>query len=192
MLDAGSAFGYVSCGIPSETAMSNYSEHVNNTLNNFKKLGGWFERTANRVKEGHDRFINSRIWELGKRLNENHRNRFIGAFDIGYLNTIESQSEAQGLMRNYIMANPNVMTSYLDGKIEGYNGDFTCSGVGSVNPFYRQAVNGIIMKTEDGYERTNYILPSHYNLSFHDKINILSTWESSNRFLMKDIFTFTG
>lgn len=189
MVNAGLAFGMSCSGSQTPEGVVNYSALVNQTINSFAEFGGWFAKTAQNTKEKLDNFLNSNVWEFSKRFNSFNNDRYIGAFDIGYLDTLEKQMESQGLMRNYIYANP-LMYDLCNQEEYKDNPLFIAEDYGreKANPFYRAATDGLLMKEGDKYVVNHYLNSTPRALDFTDQVNIQRTWNATNSFIARKMF----
>ena len=194
-LNATSAFSMGTSGSLSQGAADAYNAYMGNLYDRYSNLGGWLGETLNTVKTEHENFMNSRLWEFSKRVNKD--GHFVGRFEIGYLSEAHYQSQATGIMRNYIMANPNVMQLYMDDRISGFEGEFAslCSGLGRDNYYYNKAIDGMnIYDTETGLARTDYNASrdGRTALSVRERIDINRTWNASNLHVAKGLFDMTN
>lgn len=197
-MNSAAAFSYAISGSMTEQSMNQYANMLNASHQQVKALGGWLAQQAEKTMDGFNQFVNSRAWELGARMLKKNDGEYVGRFDIGYLGSMAGLQGAEGFMRNYIMANPEVMQLYLDGEISGYDGEFheSCSGVGRANPYYRKAMHGIVHFTE--VDETRRAVHTHYHdtgggqLSFRQRDNIQKTYNAINHHLAATQFDFTS
>ncbi len=189
------AFSFACGGVMSEKQMQNYAQYVQVGVDNARSLGGWIAKQAETTLTKFNNFLDSRIWELADRLTYKNEGEYVGRFDIGYLSSLEAQQNAQGFMRDYIMANPKVMQLYLDGELSGYDTGFSsyCKGVKEENVYYRKAMNGVV-HIED-----NKAMHSHFtdsfsgdSLSFRERVNIQRTWLATQYHLASTLFDPTS
>lgn len=192
-----SAFTHGCSGAMSEQTAGMLDTFLTGLYSGYQGLTGWLGDAVNTVKESHEKFMNSRMWEFSKRIN-GADGKWVGAFDIGYLSDIKYQQQATGFMRNYIMANPMAMEMYLQEQISGYGGDFAnlCVGVGEENFYYRQAMHGLLnYNTEE-----NTLCRTLYNdsrnggehISFSNRVDIQRTWRATNQHLLAGLFDPTS
>lgn len=186
-------------GAQTESSMGAYQSYVNQYSQNVPTgLSGWLADKAQQVQSNFAGFMNSRLWEYSARLLGEGNGEYVGRFEIGYLGTINGLQSAEGLMQNYIMANPNVMKLYNDDLIEGYGGEFSpmCTGVGRDNFFFRQATNGVNRKEEidetEKWVRTNFHDTVGEALSFRDRVNIHKTWAAVDSHLANTYLDITS
>lgn len=193
-LNATSAFSMGTSGSLSAGAADAYNTYMGNLYNSYTNLDGWLGETLKAVKVEHQNFMNSRLWEFSKRINKD--GHFVGRFEIGYLSEAHFQSQATGLMRNYIMANPNVMRMYLDERISGFEGEFSalCHGLGRDNYYYNKAIDGMnIYDPEKGLSRTTFHTSrdAGVGLSMRERMDISRTWTASNAHIARDQLDMT-
>lgn len=198
-MNAADAFSYSVSGSLNEDSVRRYADYVQVSYQNAKSLGGWLGTQAEKTLDRFNDFVSSRTWELGKRLlRGSDKEAYVGAFDIGYVGSLESQQSSAGFMRNYIMANPEVMQLYLDGVLDGYGGDVNhhCSGVGIQNTFYRKATDGVVLLNKEN--DVHVARHRHFNeaigsgLSQRERIDIQRTWLATNHHLAKSLFDPTS
>lgn len=197
-MNAADAFSFSCAGAIDEGRMRQYAGYVQMNFDNVKGMGGWLAKEAEKTLDRFSNFMNSRAWELSKILTGNGDGEYVGRFDIGYLGSLNAQQQAQGFMRDYIMANPLVMQMYLDGGLEGYGGDFSqfCNSVGKNNVFYRNATHGIVQtETKDDVQKTWF---SHFGdvpgtgMSFREQADIMRTWKATNHLIGSQLFDMTS
>lgn len=192
-MNSAHAFTYAMSGSFTDQQMEQNAAYVSQNVSALQGAGGWLAGQATKIMDGFSNFLNSRAWELGKRLVGEDKGNYVGRFDIGYLGTSESILGAQGLMTNYIMANPLHMQAFLDGRIEGYDDLHTrCVGVGIVNPYYRKARHGVLdLQVVEG---KNVLSHSHFTdsgteaLAFRDIAAIDRTWSAADYHRAKGLF----
>lgn len=196
-MNRANAFSYAISGTMGERQIQNYAEFVNLAHQNLAGVGSWLQSQAQKTMENFNNFVNSRAWEMSSRLAKKNEGEYVGRYEIGYLGSVEGLQDAQGFMRNYIMANPNVMQMYLDGELSGYDGEFhaRCTGVGEENIYYRKAMNGVLhfRETDNGKQLHH----THYheignNLSFRERVDIQRTWAASDHHLAATEFDITS
>lgn len=193
------AFALSCGGVVTENQMSQYAQYVNVGVQQAKAMGGWISKQAEATLERFNTFLNSRAWELSSRTDGSKEGEWVARFDIGYLSNMGAQQRAEGLMRDYIMANPVIMQLYLDNQISGYNGEFSnfCTGIAEDNYFYRNATHGLVMlETVDDIPKANRTYHTDSmakgNLSFRERVNIQRTWEASNMHVANTLFDNTS
>lgn len=197
-MNSANAFSYAISGSYTEDQMARHAQYVNQNTSVFQQAGGWLAEQANRMLTGFNNFLNSRAWEMGKRLLNNQDGEFVGQFEIGYLGSLHAQQNAQGFMRDYIMANPNVMQDYLAENIEGYGGNFSslCTGVKEDNIFYRRAMNGLLnLEKADNkpqLRHTHYYDSLSGSLAFRPRVDIQKTWVATDHHRAKNMFDVTS
>lgn len=193
-MNSAHAFSYAIAGGFTDQQMQKNAAYVNQNLMSAQAAGGWLAQQANKILDGFNEFLDSRAWEMGKRIRSGYEGDFVSYYDIGYLGSVDGINNAQGLMRNYIMANPNRMQGYLDGKVTGYDGEFQalCNGVGTDNYFYRKAVDGVLLLTKEEEEvkltRTSYFETLGGQLSFRNREDIARTWRADDYHMLKGMF----
>lgn len=197
-MNSANAFIYACSGSYNEEQMSNYSNFVNQNVNQFQQMGGWLAEQANKTLDGFNTFLNSKAWELGKRLIGKTDEDHVGRFEIGYLGSVETLQGSQGFMRDYIMAHKGVMQGYLDESLEGYGGEFSplCSGVGESNLFYRRAMDGVLdlqmVDEKPTLQHVNYNETVGGGLSFRQKVDIHKTWNALDKHMADGLFDVTS
>lgn len=192
-MNSAHAFSYAMSGSFTDEQMAQNAAYVSQNVSALQGAGGWLAGQATKIMDGFSNFLNSRAWELGKRLLGEDKGNHVGRFDIGYLGSSEAILAAQGLMTNYIMANPRHMQAYLDGQIDSYDDLHTlCQGVGVVNPYYRKARHGVLdLQVVEG---KNVLSHSHFTdsgserLSFRDIAAIDRTWNAADYHRAKGLF----
>lgn len=182
-MNSSDLFAFGISGSQTEQSIGQYQAFVNQS-NAVAPSGisSWLKDKVDGLQQNFVGFVNSRLWEYSTRLLGEGSGEYVGRFDIGYLRTIEGLQSAEGLMQNYIMANPNVMKLYQDDIIEGYGGNFSplCKGIGRDNLFFRQATNGVARQEGEGEDR--HWLRTHFQdsignaLSFRERVDIHKTW----------------
>lgn len=194
-MNSAHAFSYATSGSYTEAQMAKHTDYIHQSLAAFQSGGGWLAEQANKAMDGFNKFLNSRAWELGKRLLNKQDGEFVSRFEIGYLGSADAILSADGYMRDYIMAHPGLHQDYLDKTFAGFDGNFhkLCIGVGDTNPFYRKAMNGLLnLETVDEVTTLRH---THYNdsmgggLSFRDRVNIQKTWAAASHHRAKGLFT---
>lgn len=194
-MNATSAFSMGTSGSLSAGAAEAYDAYMGNIYSRYGNLDGWLGETLKTVKTEHQNFMNSRMWEFSKRVNKD--GHFVGRFEIGYLGDAVFQSKATGLMRNYIMANPEVMQLYLDERISGFGGEFSslCHGLGRDNYYYNKSIDGMnIFNAETGLSRTDYHTSRDggTSLTARERMDIARTWNASNVHIARNLFDMTS
>lgn len=178
-----SAFSRGCGGALSSEAAQVYDNFIGNMLQKYDNLTGWLSETVDSVKKAHGNFMASKMWEFSNRIGRS--GHYVGRFEIGYLSEVEYQRQATGFMRNYILANPNVMALYDTEQISGYDGEFSglCEGIGWDNHYYAKAMDGLVTKNEqDQYLYTTYrtSLDEGKHLSPRERFDIQRTWLASD------------
>lgn len=197
-MNSANAFAYACSGAMNESDVRNYAQYVQLNNERVSRLGGWFAEQAKKTFDRFNDFVDSRAWELSKRLSGNNYGDYVGRFEVGYLGSLEGQQNAEGFMRDYIMANPDVMKLFGDEVIEGYGGDFSkhCRGIGRDNPFYRKAMNGVVNLRKEGEVSKADI--SHFNdsalngLPIRSIFDIQRTWHATRHHIAKNLFDPTS
>jgi len=198
-MNSSDLFAFAVAGAQTEQSIGQYQNFVNQT-NAIQPTGvsDWLKSKVDNLQQNFTSFVNSRLWEYSTRLLGEGKGEYVGRFDIGYLGTIEGLQSAEGLMQNYIMANPNVMKLYQDEIIDGYGGKFSplCSGIGRDNFFFRQANNGVLRQEGEGEEqqwlRTHFHDSTGNKLSFRERVNIHKTWNAVNEHLATTYLDITS
>lgn len=197
-LNSAHAFSYAISGSFTEESINKYAAYVNNTTAKLQQMGGWLGQQAINTMKGFDSFLNSRAWEMSKRLLSKEDGEYVGRFDIGYLGSISALQGADGYMRDYIMAHEGLMTDFLAEEIEGYDGDFSnfCKGVGEENLFFRRAMNGLLnLRTVDEkaeLRRTHYNDSLGGRLSFRERVDVQKTWAAIDHHRANTMFDLTS
>lgn len=197
-MNSANAFSYAISGSFTEDTINQYADYVNQTTSMFQNMGGWLGEQAKKTLNNFDNFLNSRAWEMSKRLLNTQDGEYVSRYAIGYLGSVTALQGAQGYMRDYIMAHPALQQAYLDEEIEGYNGEFShfCNGVGEANLFYRRAMNGVLNLQEvDGKQHLRH---THYNdslsgrISFREREDIHKTWRAIDHHRLSSVFDLTS
>lgn len=192
-MNSAHAFAYAMSGSFTDQQIAQNAAYVNQNVAAVQAAGGWLAGQATKILDNFNNFLNSRAWEFGRRLNAQSENGYVGRFDVGFLGTADAILGAQGLMSNYIMANPRHMQAMLDGLIDTYSDlSMSCVGVGAANPFYRKAMHGIMdLQMVDGKPVLSH---SHFQdtngtlVSFTDLDSIHRTWKASDIHRAKGLF----
>lgn len=192
-MNSAHAFAFATSGSFTDSQMQQNAAYVNKNIAEAQSAGGWLANQATKIMDGFTNFLNSRAWEFSKRFGADENGEYVGRFEIGYLGTADAIMNAQGLMPNYIMANPRHMQAHLDGKIMGYeNLHALCTGVGASNAYYRKAMDGVLnVQTVDGKNKadhTHYIDSGSNRLGFRDLVNIQKTWSAADYHRAKGMF----
>lgn len=197
-MNSANAFSYAISGSFTENQIAKYGDYVNQSASLLQGAGGWLAQQANKTLETFDKFVNSRAWEMGKRLLGTSDGDYVGRYEIGYLGSIEALQGAQGHMRDIIMAHPAMMQMYLDEEISGYGGDFSNwnTGVGADNLFYRRVMNGVLnLETVDDkaqLRHTHYFDTVGGQLSFRERVDSHKTWAAIDHHRAKKMFDLTS
>lgn len=178
------AFVYAASGSMNEHVANIYNQQFNSYYNNLgTNLTGWLGETIQTVKNEHDYFMRSRMWELGTKLRGNE-GMFVGRYEIGYLGDVIYQQAAEGFMRDIIMANPIMMELYQQGRVSGYDGDINrlnC-GIGRDNYYYNKVQNGYLNNDNGVYKHTTFktTRDNMTSYSVRERHNAHRTWRASN------------
>lgn len=197
-LNSAHAFSYAISGAFTEEAINKYADYVNGTTAMLQNVGGWLGQQATKTMDGFDNFMNSRAWEMSKRLLGKEDGEYVSRYAIGYLGSLNGLRDAEGYMRDYIMAHPGVMQDYLDKEIVGYEGDFShfCTGVAEDNLFYRRAMNGLL--NLQVVDEKPQLRTTHYNdtlggkLPFRERVDIQKTWRAIDHHRLSTTFDITS
>lgn len=191
-------FAYAVGGAQTESSIGAYQNYVN-TQSGVPPSGltGWISEKATQLNQSFNKFVSSRLWEFSARLLGDGAGDHVGRFEIGYLGTISGLQNSEGVMRDYIMANPNVRKLYDEELIEGYKGEFsnTNTGIGKDNYFFRQANDGVVRKdleAPDQWTHSHFYETNNHRLSFRERVNIHKTWTAVNEHLAKSCFDITS
>jgi hypothetical protein len=106
------------------------------------------------------------------------------------LNTLETIQRAQPIMQRWIMAEPTVRSIYHDNRCDGFFGeyqDIEPDKIGDTHYDYRRVMDTMVSFEEDGSwvakQYYDELLPTDNELSFHEKCDIISTWDIMKFFL---------
>lgn len=174
-----------------------FDNYMGSMYQKYENLTGWLGETLDTVKGLHSTFMNSRMWEFSSRVNGKD-GQYVGRFEIGYLSEVQYQQQATGFMRDYIMANPLLMSLYQEDRVSGYDGDFSsaCTGIGRDNYFYNRSIDGKVMYDEEEktLNRTMYTgsRDKLTHLGFSERVDIHRTWHATNLHLAKNLFDPTS
>lgn len=191
------AFMRATSGSMTDNSAAVFDNYMGNMYQKYENLTGWLGDTLNSVKELHTNFMNSRIWEFSNRVNGKD-GQYVGRFEIGYLSEVRYQQQALGFMRDYIMANPELMALYQTEQISGYDGDFhnACAGIGRENYFYNRSIDGKVIfdKEENTLTRTTFSSSRDQltHLSIAERVGIHRTWQATNLHIAKNLFDPTS
>ena len=197
-MNSAQAFTYGMSGSYTEAQMQNHSAYVTQNNSLFKQAGGWLAEQAEKTMDSFNKFMDSRAWELSKRLLGQSDGDFVGRYDIGYLGSVNALQQSQGYMRDYIMGHRGIMQDYLDEQISGYEGDFNklCFGVAEENIFYRRAMNGVLnletVNDKQQLRHTQYHETLGQGLSFRERVDIHKTWNAIDLHRAKRMFDVTS
>lgn len=198
-LNSSDVFAFAAAGSQTEQSIGAYQQYVGSQNEHVPSgLTGWISEKATQLNQEFTQFVSSRLWEFSARLLGDGQGEYVGRFEVGYLGTISGLQNAEGLMREYIMANPNVRKLYDDDIIEGYGGDLNVHnhGIGRKNYFFRQANDGVARK-EERDEKDRW-LHSHFHdsiggrLSFRERVNVHKTWAAVNDHLANQYLDITS
>lgn len=197
-MNSANAFTFAISGSYTENQMQQYQQYVNQSAAAFQSVGGWLAQQATKAVDNFSNFMDSRAWEMGKRLLNNQDGEYVGRFEIGYLGTVHGLQGAQGFMRDYIMAHKGLHQDWLDGNIEGYDGEFhaRCRGIGEENIFYRRAMHGLLnlemVNDAPQMRHTHYHESLGGGLSFRERVDIQKTWTAVDHHRAKALFDVTS
>lgn len=197
-MNSANAFSYAISGSLNENQANSYRDYVNQGAAMFAGAGGWLAEQANKTLVRIDEFVNSRAWEMGKRLLGNTDGDYVGCYEIGYLGSIGGIQNAQGFMRDVIMSHPALQQLYIDGKIDGYGGEFSpyAHGIGRDNLMYRRLTNGLLQFGEDNGAVT--LRHTHYHdsvggkLSFRERVDGEKTFRAIDHHRLTTMFDLTS
>lgn len=191
------AFMRATSGSMTDSSAAVFDNYMASMYQKYDNLSGWLGDTLNSVKELHSNFMNSRMWEFSNRINGKD-GQYVGRFELGYLSEVQYQQQALGFMRDYIMANPELMALYQTGQVSGYDDDFNnaCTGIGRENYFYNRSIDGKVIydKEENTLTRTMFTSSRDdlAHLSISDRVGIHRTWQATNLHLAKGLFDPTS
>ena len=197
-MNSAHAFTYAISGSYTENQMQKYSNYTNQVAQAFQQGGGWLADQATRALDGFNTFVNSRAWEMSKRLLGKSDGDYVSRFEIGYLGSVNGLQGAQGFMRDYIMAHAGIQQDYQNDLVEGYDGNFSklCVGIGEENIFYRRAMNGMLhIETVEDKQRarhTHYMESMGGGLSFRERVDVHKTWAAIDHHRAKKLFDVTS
>jgi len=197
-LNSADAFSFSISGSHTETSINRYADYLNRANNALNRFGGWLGEQAARNMESFDDFLSSRAWEMGKRLLNKEDGEFVGRYSIGYLGSLNAQQQAEGYMRDVIMANPVIQQLYLDGEVDGYGGEFShfCSGIGADNLIWRRMFDGVVnldkVEEVNRLRRTSYSDSAVGKYSYRDKVYAHKTHAASNHHIATTQFDITS
>lgn len=197
-MNSADAFSFSISGSHTEGSINRYADYLSRANTALGRFGGWLGEQAARNMESFDNFLQSRAWEMGKRLLNKEDGEFVGRYSIGYLGSVNAQQQADGYMRDVIMANPILQQLYLDGEIEGYGGEFShfCSGIGADNLIWRRMYDGVLNLTKQ--DDVNHLSRVSYNdsavgkYSYRDKVYAHKTHAASNHHIATTQFDITS
>lgn len=197
-MNSANAFSYAISGSFTDEGINQYASYVNSTTAMLQNVGGWLGQQAAKTLETFDNFLNSRAWEMSKRLLGNQDGEFVSRYSIGYLGSVHAQQNAEGHMRDYIMAIPEVQQLYLDGEFSGYGGEFSafCTGVGESNLFHRRAMHGLLNLTvvdeQPQLRHTHYHDTLGGKITFRERVDIDKTRRAALHHIAAGMFDITS
>lgn len=197
-MKSANAFSYAISGSFNENQIAKYGAYVNQSAAALQNAGGWLAQQANKTLDSFNTFVNSRAWEMGKRLLGQSDGDYVGRYEIGYLGSLEGLQGAQGHMRDIIMCHPGLQQMYLDEEISGYAGDFSNwnTGIKEENLFYRRMWNGVLnVETVDDkptLRHTHYYDTVGGQLSFREIVNSHKTHAAIDHHMAKKMFDVTS
>lgn len=197
-MNSADAFSFSISGSHTENSINRYADYLNRANQALGRFGGWLGDQAAKNMESFDNFLNSRAWEMGKRLLNKEDGEYVSRYSIGYLGSLNAQQQAEGYMRDIIMANPLVQQLYLDGEIEGYGGEFShfCKGIGEDNLIWRRMFDGVVNLTREDevnhLRRTSYSDSVAGKYSYRDKVYAHKTHAASNHHIATTEFDITS
>jgi len=193
------AFVYGTAGIVNDTQMHHYSQMIQNNYLTVKSYGGVLGESADRHYKEYTDFVDSKAWELSARLTGNSENERVGVWSIGRFRSLAGLQNAQGLMTDYIMSNPEVMQLYQDGILEGYEGRLGNwnTGIGENNLFWRRQQHGMlnireVEEKQQAHYKHYYDSAHNVGLSVRERFDLAATQHTVNHFLAKTAFDFTS
>jgi len=197
-MNSANAFSYAISGSFTDEGINQYAQYVNNTTAMLQNVGGWLGQQAAKTLESFDNFLNSRAWEMSKRLLGNQDGEWVSRYAIGYLGSVYAQQNAEGYMRDYIMAIPEVQQLYLDGEFSGYGGDFSafCTGIGEANIFHRRSMHGLLNLTE--VDEKPQLRHTHYHdtlggkITFRERVDVDKTRRAAMHHLANTMLDITS
>lgn len=143
------AFTFGVCGSMSPQLANQFDNQMNDFFKSQGHLSGWLGEKLQQVKESHNHFMKSHMWEFS-RLNDMKEGQFVGRFEIGYLSEVQYQQQATGFMRDIIMANPNMGRLYDEGRVSGYDSEFKLDmGIARDNYYYNKVQDGRVRLDEE-------------------------------------------
>lgn len=196
-MNATSAFTRACSGSLTDESAGVFDQFMSGFYDRYQNLTGWLSNTLDVVKETHQNFMESRMWEFSNRIN-GKEGMYVGRFDIGYLSEVQYQQQATGFMRDYIMANPLLMELYEKDRVSGYDGEFgdLCTGVGRENYYYNKSMDGKVHYDEEGKSLTRTVFNSTRDsltrLSFKERADIQRTWRATNIHIANNLFDPTS
>lgn len=196
-MNATSAFTRACSGSLTDESAGVFDQFMSGFYDRYQNLTGWLSNTLDVVKETHQNFMESRMWEFSNRIN-GKEGMYVGRFDIGYLSEVQYQQQATGFMRDYIMANPLLMGLYEEDRVSGYDGEFgdLCTGVGRENYYYNKSMDGKVHYDEEGKSLTRTVFNSTRDsltrLSFKERADIQRTWRATNIHIANNLFDPTS
>lgn len=186
-----------SSGSLTDASAGMFDNYMSSLYQKYENLTGWLGETLSSVKEAHQSFMNSRMWEFSNRIGGKD-GQYVGRFEIGYLSEVQYQQQATGFMRNYIMANPLLMELYQQDRVSGYDGDFddNCTGIARDNYYYNKAMDGKVVYDDEKQTLNRTMFTSSRDslthLGFAERVNIHRTWQATNLHLAKGLFDPTS
>lgn len=182
-------FGAISFGLPGQNSL-NYIQEQMQRIDPSRFLNNNFIQEAKNMV---NKFSGSQFIEKVK--NITHMNRIqIDPLSVYAINSLTGMQTADIGMQRWIMANPNIRDLYNHNRCAGYGESYIDKYPGTIGPEhydYRRVMDGMLEEVEpdeDGsaFKFTLYmdsIQGPNDDLDFHDKVDILSTWDVLNHIL---------
>lgn len=197
-MNSANAFSYAISGSFNEDQISKYGDYVAQSTAILQGAGGWLAQQATKTLDQFTKFVDSRAWEMGKRLLGTSDGDYVSRFDIGYLGSITGIQGAQGHMRDVIMAHPELMQLYLDGEISGFDGELSnwCQGIGVENLTYRRMWNGVLNLSQ--VDDVNVLHHTHFHdtlggkFSFRERVDAHKTHAAIDHHRLTTLFDLTS
>ena len=103
------------------------------------------------------------------------------------LHELEHFQAAKPFMRRWVMANPTIKQSWLDGEAEGYDGEFMDTDPGQVgwhDVSWRTVMNGMEVEEEKHYMYETFC--DAEEMSFADQCSIRDMWALTDYYMQVD------
>jgi hypothetical protein len=172
----------VAGGRPDEATRQWFSERNEMLQNNLTNASRAF---FDRARSLYQTISESQALQMLRNLKSKDDNVWSGNI-IEPLRTLEALQTASPVMQRMIMAQPDLRRRYLNQEVEAYGDSYTNfhgDAWGATHFDYRRVMDGVVELSEDdsdGYvirHYMDYMDEDDRNLTLHEKLDILNTWD---------------